>query len=184
MDDGVMTDQPGDLFNEAGKLLDAVLKRVGGGEGSRDARPRGEDDAWGRATAEEPRIATGAPECCHCPVCRAIAMSRESGPDVGRHVREAGRSLLAAALDVASAFDRTRPEENRNRSPRSRDESAGPAAGTPDRSGPSPREESRREETRRAEPSREDRASSAARGRSEPGDPWAAATGGDPGDIG
>ncbi|MBX6768747.1 MAG: hypothetical protein IRY90_16625, partial [Actinomadura rubrobrunea] len=51
---------------------------------------------------------TGAPECRDCPVCRAIVLARESGPDVAEHVREAGRSLVAAALDVLAAFERTR----------------------------------------------------------------------------
>ncbi|GAA2145821.1 hypothetical protein [Actinomadura napierensis] len=183
-----MTDQPGDLINEAGKLFDAVLKRVvGGGSGDdrdeppRDGRPRdqrprdgegrGEGDVWAAATAERPRYATGAPECCHCPVCRAIAASRESGHDVGRHVREAGRSLMAAALDVVQGFDRTRPEPHRDRPPRPRDASAGPEAGRSDRSGRSPRDEAPRDEApaggapRGAEP------------RGEPDDPWAAATG-------
>ncbi|QKG26489.1 hypothetical protein [Actinomadura verrucosospora] len=162
-----MTDQPGDLINEAGKLFDAVLKRVVGG-GSRDDDDRehrggrsrgGADDAWADATADAPRYATGAPECCHCPVCRAIAVSRESGHDVGRHVRDAGRSLMAAALDVVQGFDRTRPEDNRNRPPRPEEASPGPGTGRSDRSGTEKAGE-------------------------EPGDPWAAATGGDAIDIG
>lgn len=203
-----MTDQPGDLINEAGKLFDAVLKRVVGG-GSRDddengrdreerrdrgARPRdGADDVWASATAEPPRYATGAPECCHCPVCRAIAASRESGHDVGRHVREAGQSLMAAALDVVQGFDRTRPGANRNRPPRPRDASAGPEAGRSDRSGRSPRDEAPSGGTPRDEAPRDDSErgrtprGEAPRGeepREEPGDPWAAATGGDSIDIG
>jgi hypothetical protein len=204
MDDGVMTDQPGDLINEAGKLFDAVLNRVVGG-GSRDesddlddrprrGRPRdgrsregADGDVWAAATAGEPRYATGAPECCHCPVCRAIAVSRESGHDVGRHVREAGQSLLAAALDVVQGFDRTRPDANRNRPPRPREASAGPAAGRSDRSGRSPRDEAPhggppREEEPRAEKPRKERPRREPGG--ETGDPWAAATGGDPIDIG
>ncbi|MBO2461833.1 hypothetical protein [Actinomadura violacea] len=176
-----MTDQPGDLINEAGKLFDAVLKRVvGGGSRDDDRERRGErsrggaDDVWADATAEAPRYATGAPECCHCPVCRAIAVSRESGHDVGRHVRDAGRSLMAAALDVVQGFDRTRPEENRNRPPRPGEASAGPGTGRSERSERSPREEAPRGEPPRGGKPRED----------EPGDPWADATGGDSIDIG
>ncbi|MDL4819898.1 hypothetical protein [Actinomadura opuntiae] len=194
-----MTDQPGDLINEAGKLFDAVLKRVVGGgsaddrddRAEREERPRGDrpregggGDAWATATAAPPRYATGAPECCHCPVCRAIAVSRESGPDIGRHVRDAGQSLLAAALDVVQGFDRTRPEPNRDRPPRPRDASAGPRAGTSERSGRSPREEAPRHE---AAPSGETPRGEAPRAEApggEPGDPWAAATGGDSIDIG
>ncbi|MEV5571151.1 hypothetical protein AB0L06_13970 [Spirillospora sp. NPDC052269] len=140
-----MTDQqPGDLIDEAAKLLDAVRRRVGdaaraAASGSRPAlddddedvwarvtkdapgperaRGRGEprvagesdgEDVWAQVLAEEPHVATGAPECRNCPVCRAIALARESGPDVRRHVEQAGRSLLAALSDVVAAYGRTR----------------------------------------------------------------------------
>lgn len=132
-----MNEQPGDVLDEAVRLLDALRRRVGGlgdvlggapRDDRRDRRPgRGGDgdggDVWARVTAEAreeereegrraphrpPRIATGAPECQDCPVCRAIALARESGPDVAEHVREAGRSLMAAALDVLAAYERTR----------------------------------------------------------------------------
>ncbi|GAA4093932.1 hypothetical protein [Actinomadura miaoliensis] len=132
-----MNEQPGDVLDEAVRLFDALRRRVGGfgdvfggapRDDRRDVRPdhsdHGDDsgdggDVWARATAEAreeerhaphrpPRIATGAPECQDCPVCRAIALARESGPDVAEHVREAGRSLMAAALDVLAAFERTR----------------------------------------------------------------------------
>ncbi|QXJ25287.1 hypothetical protein AGRA3207_006761 [Actinomadura graeca] len=117
-----MTEQPGDVLDEAAKLFDALRRRMGGRDPGGD--PAG--DVWGRATAEDaPGIATGAAECRDCPICRVIAARREAGADVGRHVREAGRSLLAAALDVVAAFDRTRGKA-----------SAPPRAGTSERSGP------------------------------------------------
>ncbi|WP_207400674.1 hypothetical protein, partial [Actinomadura roseirufa] len=97
-----MTEQPGDLLDEAAKLFDTLRRRLGGsGGGPGDAPgprrttrddahdPDDADDAadvWSRATAEPPRIATGAPECRDCPVCRAIAIGREAGGDVRRHV--------------------------------------------------------------------------------------------------
>ncbi|WP_067463169.1 hypothetical protein [Actinomadura macra] len=114
-----MNEQPGDVLDEAAKLFDALRRRMGGD---------GTGDVWGRATSEDvPHMATGAAECRNCPICRAIAVGRESGADVGRHVREAGRSLLAAGLDVVAAFDRTRGEA-----------SEAPRAGTSERSGPPP----------------------------------------------
>ncbi|MFC4907759.1 hypothetical protein [Actinomadura gamaensis] len=178
--------QPGDVLDEAAKLLDAVRRRVGDaaraatsgrlpgsddnvwakatapeegrpstpepnqddanarahagtdarGDAGADARARAREDVWARATeearaetsrgragrqgkaaredvwarvlAEGPHIATGAPECRDCPVCRAIALARESGPDVRRHLEQAGRSLLAAAFDVVAAYERSR----------------------------------------------------------------------------
>ncbi|MBG6088270.1 hypothetical protein [Actinomadura viridis] len=115
-----MNEQPGDLLDEAVKLFETLRRRVGetGGGRGREAGPGGaDDDVWSRAVADAdpaagearpPRIATGAPECLDCPVCRAIAVARESGTEVRAHVRQAGRSLLAAALDVAAAYERTR----------------------------------------------------------------------------
>ncbi|MEV4008425.1 hypothetical protein AB0K37_40120, partial [Actinomadura sp. NPDC049753] len=101
-----MSDQPGDVLDEAAKLVDALIRRVGGGRDGRAGRdePAGDEpagDVWDRAIADEPagapgghargpHIATGAPECRDCPVCRAIAVKRESGADVARHLREAG----------------------------------------------------------------------------------------------
>ncbi|MEV5825566.1 hypothetical protein AB0L25_08315 [Spirillospora sp. NPDC052242] len=171
-----MSDQPGDILDEAGRVFDALLRRASragifgdprrpddrdrdrGPERDR-GRPAADEpgDVWAAATAEppradgarahggaeEPRIATGAPECRDCPVCRAIAIRREAGGDVARHLRDAGESLLAAALDVIAAADRARdgrPRDGGGRDAgtyrkRSRQESAGRPAGTSDRSG-------------------------------------------------
>ncbi|GGV05080.1 hypothetical protein GCM10010182_24580 [Actinomadura cremea] len=178
-----MSEQPGDILDEAGKVFDALLRRAArtgilGGPRRPDDRDRpgagepGEPggDAWARATAErpraeggaqreaeeprgEPRIATGAPECRDCPVCRAIAIRRAAGGDVARHLRDAGESLMAAALDVVAAVDRTREDHGRDDRAgagrtrdghgrdagtyrkRPRQESAGRPAGTSERSG-------------------------------------------------
>ena len=154
-----MSEQPGDVLDEAAKLIDALVRRLSGGHdrdaGARAARDAGRDDRAGTdkagaagAAAESPRIATGAPECRDCPICRAIAVKREAGADVGRHLHAAGQSLLAAALDVVAAFDRAR----RNRPPEA---SKSPRAGTSERSE-----------------------------RPETDDVWSAATDGGPTDIG
>ncbi|MEU9840326.1 hypothetical protein AB0C69_14015 [Actinomadura sp. NPDC048032] len=168
-----MSDQPGDVLDEAAKLVDALIRRMGGGRDEHAGRDEPAGDVWDRAIADEPaggpggrargpHIATGAPECRDCPVCRAIAIKRESGGDVGRHLREAGRSLVAAALDVAAAFDRTRAPDRAQGSPRTRgsDRTGPPEASEGARAGTSDRSE-----------------------RPDPGDPWSAATGG-PIDIG
>jgi hypothetical protein len=136
MDNVLMNEQPGDLLDEAVKLFETLRGRLsetaagrrgeagraGAGRTDDRAGERAGEDVWSRAVAEEPResresrepgegprIATGAPECRDCPVCRAIAVARESGGDVREHLRQAGRSLLAAVLDVAAAYERTRP---------------------------------------------------------------------------
>ncbi|RFS85415.1 hypothetical protein D0T12_10275 [Actinomadura spongiicola] len=168
-----MSDQPGDVLDEATKLLDTLIRRIGGvGGGGRDRdtdkhadRRADRDDAarngdvWSRVTTEQPTGAGDAGDagdasvCRGCPICRAIAIRREAGGDLGRHLHDAGRSLLAAALDVVAAFDRTatgRPGRDRPR-----EASARPSAGRSERSD-----------------------------HRETGEPWSAATGGDPIDIG
>ncbi|GAA1590021.1 hypothetical protein GCM10009678_85520 [Actinomadura kijaniata] len=126
-----MTEQPGDVLDEAAKLFDVLRRRLTGGSGTGGAGT-GADDVWSRAVTEDPHIATGAPECRNCPICRAIAMARESGPDVGRHVRQAGAALAAAALDVVAAYERTREPGRRpgaTSQARPEDGRPGPAAG-------------------------------------------------------
>lgn len=103
-----MSEQPASVLFEAVRLAEVLRRRIsGGGTGS--------DDVWGEATKESragywgEHIATGAPECRYCPVCRAIAASRTSGPDVLGHVMSAGESLYAALREAVAGFERTRP---------------------------------------------------------------------------
>ncbi|MCW2916506.1 MAG: hypothetical protein JWN52_4574 [Actinomycetia bacterium] len=102
-----MTEQPGYVLEEAVKLFE-VLRRRMRDSGSSQARPQ-PGDVWGQATYEEPtpHVATGAPECQYCPVCRAIAAARTSGPDVVEHVMDAGQSLYTALQETLSAFDKS-----------------------------------------------------------------------------
>ncbi|MBW8480872.1 hypothetical protein [Actinomadura parmotrematis] len=173
--------QPGDVLDEAVRLLAVLRRRAGalGGSARRAASGGpGGGDAWGDAVDEaadeaadeardaalrDPHIATGAPECRNCPICRAIAVARESGPDAGRHARAAGRSLLAAGLDVVAAFERTR----------------GGARPRPD-AGPPHTRRTAADEPAQAAPAQ----AAPAQPAKDAGDPWSAATGGDPIDIG
>ncbi len=93
------------MLFEAVRLAEVLRRRMSGGTGS------GSGDVWSDATSEAwgDHFATGAPECRYCPVCRAIAASRTSGPDVLGHVMSAGEQLFAAARDVMEGFERTRP---------------------------------------------------------------------------
>src|SRR3954468_20502769 len=98
-----MSDQPASVLFEAVRLAEVLRKRMSGGPASGDVWSEATSDAWGE------HIATGAPECRYCPVCRAIAASRTSGPDVVSHVRSAGESLYAAVREAVAGFERTRP---------------------------------------------------------------------------
>lgn len=106
-----MSEHPGDVLDEAAKLVDALFRRIGGGPDT------------DRDPAHDP---AGDP---------AGDSARDPGADpwrsAGRHLRDAGRSLLAAALDVAAALDRPPPGERDG--PAEASERA--RAGTSERSG-------------------------------------------------
>src|SRR3954465_3515624 len=98
-----MSDQPASVLFEAVRLAEVLRKRMSGGPASGDVWSEATSEAWGE------HFATGAPECRYCPVCRAIAASRTSGPDVVGHVVAAGEQLYAAVRDAVAGFERTRP---------------------------------------------------------------------------
>src|SRR3954463_1010836 len=98
-----MSDQPASVLFEAVRLAEVLRKRMSGGPASGDVWSEATSDAWGE------HIATGAKECRYCPVCRAIAASRASGPEVLGHLMSAGESLYAALREAAGGRERTSP---------------------------------------------------------------------------
>lgn len=92
------------MLFEAVRLVDTLRRRMSAGGAARG-------DVWSDATSEAwgEHIATGAAECRYCPVCRAIAASRDVGPDILAHVMAAGESLYSAVREAKAGFDRTRP---------------------------------------------------------------------------
>lgn len=103
-----MTDE---VLREMARLLDAVRGRIGHHE------PAG--DVWSAATRDEepPHIATGAPECLYCPICRTIAAARGSGPDLAGQVLAAGQAMMAAVRDAVASHDRSRTAPHRDEDP-------------------------------------------------------------------
>ncbi len=91
--------EPGSISEEAARLLDAL-------------------EGWVRqhgAGAVAGRFATGAPECCLCPLCQLLGMLRSSRPETFEHLLDASGSLAAAlhsALE-AQAEDRSRRRRSR-----------------------------------------------------------------------
>jgi hypothetical protein len=99
-----MTDQPGYVLEEAARLFETLRRRM------RASGGQATDDVWSMATREHrPGIATGAPECRYCPICRTIAAARASGPDVADHMADAGLALMAAVRETVAAYRRSRP---------------------------------------------------------------------------
>jgi hypothetical protein len=48
-------------------------------------------------------LATGAPECTYCPICRTVHIVREASPEVIAHLATAAASLMQAASAVLAA---------------------------------------------------------------------------------
>lgn len=48
-------------------------------------------------------LATGAPECTYCPICRAVHAVREASPEIKAHLADAAGSLMQAAASVLAA---------------------------------------------------------------------------------
>lgn len=51
----------------------------------------------------EENLATGAPECTYCPICRTVHVVREASPEVMLHLASAATSLMQAASAVLAA---------------------------------------------------------------------------------
>ena len=103
----------GSLGEETAKLLGAFAtwardsgSEVGGGLGAAAAQA-----AAGWTNLEE-HIATGAPECQYCPVCRTVHAVRGTSPEVRAHLTSAAMSLLQAA---AALLATAAPEEGTGR---------------------------------------------------------------------
>lgn len=75
---------------DVGSVAEEAVKLLGALSGwARDAS-RGLDE----------HLATGAPECTACPVCRTVHAVRELGPDVKAQLASAATSLLSAAAGL------------------------------------------------------------------------------------
>jgi hypothetical protein len=92
-----MSEQPSSVLFEAARLVDVLRRRIGEETG----------DVWAAATREH-----ASRECRYCPVCRAIAASRASGPEILSQLMAAGESLYAAAKEAMAGFERTRPADD------------------------------------------------------------------------
>jgi len=53
-------------------------------------------------------VATGAPECAWCPVCRTVAVIRQTSPEVRTHLSSAASSLVLAVSGMMAAHPPSR----------------------------------------------------------------------------
>ena len=59
----------------------------------------------------EEHLATGAPECTWCPVCRTVHLVRETSPEVRTHLVTAASSLLQAASALLATHVPQQPRQ-------------------------------------------------------------------------
>lgn len=107
-------DEVGSVAEEAAKLFGALgdwAQDQGNGLGGLGAGLGGfAAQAAAAARGAEEHLATGAPECTWCPVCRAVHTVRRTSPEVRAHLTAAASSLLQAA---AEAMATAVPEDRR-----------------------------------------------------------------------
>ena len=109
-DDPESSDEVGSVAEEAAKLLGALgdwAKDHGSGLG------QGVADLAGQAARSvkdvDEHVATGAPECAYCPICRTVHVLRETSPEVRAQLATAATALLQAAAGLlATAVPDTR----------------------------------------------------------------------------
>jgi hypothetical protein len=77
------TDPLGSASHEAARLLDALGQWLG-------ARTAESTTGWSE------HIATGSAECRLCPLCRLIALARDTSPELAGHLDDALRSVGSA----------------------------------------------------------------------------------------
>jgi hypothetical protein len=97
---GSSTDPLGNASQEAARLLDALGQWLG-------ARTSGESSGWGE------HIATGAAECRLCPLCRLIALARETSPELAGHLDDALHSVSSALRLISEHFGASPDGERR-----------------------------------------------------------------------
>ncbi|MCB0905933.1 MAG: hypothetical protein KDB63_02310 [Nocardioidaceae bacterium] len=106
-------DEVGSLGEETAKLLGAFAawardsgSDLGAGLGAAAAQAAA---GW---NAVDEHIATGAPECQYCPICRTVHAVRETSPEVRAHLASAAVSLLQAA---AALLATAQPDDGASR---------------------------------------------------------------------
>jgi hypothetical protein len=95
-------EQLGSVAEEAAKLFEALqgwATESGGADGAAAAAA----GFGARLKDIDAHLATGGQDCTWCPICRAVALVRETSPEVRTHLATAASSLLQAAAGVLDA---------------------------------------------------------------------------------
>jgi hypothetical protein len=104
-DDGARDPEVGTLAEETAKLLGALsgwAREHGAevGQGASGVADHLVDQVSAAAHQVDEQLATGAPECTVCPICRTVHAVRQLSPEVRAHLSVAASSLVQAAAGV------------------------------------------------------------------------------------
>ncbi len=104
-DDGARDPEVGSLAEETAKLLGALsgwAREHGAdvGQGASGLADHLVDQVSSAAHQVDEHLATGAPECTVCPICRTVHAVRQLSPEVKAHLAVAASSLVQAAAGV------------------------------------------------------------------------------------
>lgn len=113
-------DDVGSVAEEAAKLLGAlsawaVDQGLESGDGLADLARNAAETARGLSDHLHENLATGAPECTYCPICRTVHLVRRTSPEVRAHLATAASSLMQAAAGVLASAATTSPAARADR---------------------------------------------------------------------
>lgn len=102
---GEDTPEVGSLAEETAKLLGALsgwAREHGAdvGQGASGLADHLVDQVTTAAHQVDEHLATGAPECTVCPICRTVHVVRQLSPEVKAHLAVAASSLMQAAAGL------------------------------------------------------------------------------------
>ncbi|WP_205474688.1 hypothetical protein [Nocardioides sp. SYSU D00038] len=102
---GSVAEEAAQLFGALGEWARAHAGQAGGlggvlGGGAGERLGGLAERAAAAAVGAEEHLATGAPECTWCPVCRTVHVVRQASPEVRAHLATAATSLLQAAAGL------------------------------------------------------------------------------------
>jgi hypothetical protein len=108
----------GSVAEEAAKLFGALGEALGGaGSGGLSGQSRLAGHAARALRDVDEHVATGAPECSYCPLCRTIATVRQTTPEVRAHLLTAADALVQAASGWLATVTPDQQPDRPGRSP-------------------------------------------------------------------
>lgn len=104
-------DVPGDPAPDGPTADDPAASDAAGGAGRSEGLHGLAGHAAEALRGVDEHLATGAPECAYCPICRTVHVVRQASPEVRAHLTSAASSLLQAMAGVLAAVPASQPAQ-------------------------------------------------------------------------